>query len=190
LPEGGFAGGEEGVFAGVPAEEMGRAGVGGVVIAGFPDFVEEEAAGLLGAAVKIELQAAVFLAGRSEEGAEFGFEEEMLAFFGAHDDDQGDGVFWEFDGGVGAWPATGRAPGRATRFCLGHDGGDCTPKAGESKEEMGGWWRSRGAARLGRRALQEHEVLAFFGAHDDYRGDGVFWESKSGPPQKAGPTGT
>ena len=156
MPEGGFAGGEEGVFASVPAEEMGRAGVGGVVIAGFPDFVEEEAAGLLGAAVKIELQAAIFLAGRSEEGAEFGFEEEVLACFGAHDDDQGDGVLWEFDGGVGAWPATGRAPGRATRFWFGHNGGDCTPKVGESKEEMGGGESAKGRTLLkGEKGKQE-----------------------------------
>ena len=107
MPEGGFAGCEEGVFAGVPAEEMGCAGVSGVVFAGFPDFVEEESAGLLGATMEIEFEAAIFLAGRSEEGAEFGFEEEVLAFFGAHDYDESDGVFWEFDVGGTAGTAAG-----------------------------------------------------------------------------------
>jgi hypothetical protein len=116
VPEGGFAGGEEGIFAGVPTEEMGRAGVGGVMVASFPNFVEEKIAGLLDAAMKIELEAAFFLAGRSEEGAEFGFEEEVLAFFGAHHDDEGHGVFWEFSGGSGAGTAAGGAFRGTARF--------------------------------------------------------------------------
>ena len=62
VPEGGFAGGEERVFAGVPAEKMRGAGVRGVVLAGSPDFVEKERAGLVGATMKIEPQAALFLA--------------------------------------------------------------------------------------------------------------------------------
>ena len=158
MPEGGFAGGEEGILAGVPAEEMGCAGVGGVVVAGFPNFVEEKIAGLLCAAMKIELQAAFFLAGRSEEGAEFGFEEEMLTFFGAHHDDESDGVFREFGRGGGAGTAAGGAFRGTPRFGFGHNGGDFTAKAGESKEEMG---RREvrdvlgRAARLRRRALQE-----------------------------------
>ena len=72
MPEGGFAGGEKRILAGVPAEEMRRAGVRGVVVAGFPDFVEEEGAGLIRAAVQIELQAAFFLTGRGNERAKFG----------------------------------------------------------------------------------------------------------------------
>jgi hypothetical protein len=55
VPEGGFAGGEESVFAGVPAKVVRCAGVRGVVLAGFPDFVKEESAGLIGAAMKIVL---------------------------------------------------------------------------------------------------------------------------------------
>ena len=51
MPEGSVAGGEERVFAGVPAEEMGRAGVRGMVFAGSPDFVEKEGARLVEAAV-------------------------------------------------------------------------------------------------------------------------------------------
>ena len=63
VPEGGFAGGEERVFAGVPAEKMWRAGVRGMVLAGSPDFMEKESAGLVGATMKIKSQAAFFLAG-------------------------------------------------------------------------------------------------------------------------------
>jgi hypothetical protein len=83
MPEGGFAGGEERVFAGVPAEKMRGAGVRGVVLTGSPDFVEEESARLIGAGVKIKAQAALFLARRRDQRAEFGFEEHVLAFFGA-----------------------------------------------------------------------------------------------------------
>ena len=67
LPEGGFAGGQEGVFASVPAQVMRGAGVPCVVVAGFPNFVKEECAGLVGAAMQIILQAAFFPArGRDE----------------------------------------------------------------------------------------------------------------------------
>ncbi|SRR5579883_721031 len=69
LPESGFPGGEERILAGVPAEKMGCAGVGGVVITGFPDFVEQERAGLIGAAMQVELQAALFLARGRDQGA-------------------------------------------------------------------------------------------------------------------------
>ena len=66
VPERGFTRGEERVFAGVPSEEVRRAGVRRVVLASFPDFVEEECAGLVGAAVQVELQAAIFLARGSD----------------------------------------------------------------------------------------------------------------------------
>ena len=54
----------------------------GVVLTAGPDFVEEEGADLVGATVKIVLQAAFFLARGVDEGAEFRFQQEMLAFFG------------------------------------------------------------------------------------------------------------
>lgn len=61
---------------------MRRARVGGVVLAAGPDFVEEKRAGLIGAAVKIVLQAAFFSACGADESAEFRFQQEMLAFLG------------------------------------------------------------------------------------------------------------
>ena len=73
LPEGDLAGSEQGVFAGVPAEEVGSLGVGGVVGAGGPDFVEEEEAGLINGVVQVVLETAFFFAGGSDEGANFGF---------------------------------------------------------------------------------------------------------------------
>ena len=69
LPEGGFLRGEEGVLAGVPAEEMRGARVGGMVVTSGPDFVKEKRAGLIGAAVQVVLQAAFFLARGIDEGA-------------------------------------------------------------------------------------------------------------------------
>jgi hypothetical protein len=93
VPEGGFAGGEERVFAGVPAEKMWCAGVRGVVLAGSPDFMQKESARLVWASVKIESQAAFFLARRRDQRAEFGFEEHMLAFLGSKRNDQGDRIF-------------------------------------------------------------------------------------------------
>src|SRR5258708_34559472 len=111
VPEGGFARGEERVFAGVPAEKMWRAGVRGVVLAGSPDFVEKESAGLVWASVKIEAQATQFLARRRNQRAKFGFEEHVLAFLGAQRDDQGDRVFREFRDRSAVRAAPGRPPG-------------------------------------------------------------------------------
>ena len=134
MPEGGFAGGEERVFAGVPAEEMGGAGVRGVVLAGSPDFMEKESARLVGASVKIESQAAFFLAGGSDQRAEFGFEQHVLAFFGAKRDDQGDRVLGKFGDRNPVRAAPGGAPGGFAGFWFRHVGGDCTPNRPNGKE--------------------------------------------------------
>src|SRR6267142_368775 len=75
---------------------MWRAGVRGVVVAGFPYFVKEESARLVGAAVQIVLQAAFFLARRGNERAKLGFEEDVSPFLGAESDDQDDRIFREF----------------------------------------------------------------------------------------------
>ena len=113
LPEGGFTRGEERVFTGVPAEKMGCAGVRRVVFAGFPDFVKKERAGMLDAAMQVVLDAAFFLARGRDERAEFGFEQEMLAFFGAHDHDQGDRVFGQLGGSRASQTAGGPLGGLA-----------------------------------------------------------------------------
>src|SRR5260221_8104083 len=110
---------------------MWRASVRGVVLAGSPDFVEKECAGLVGASEKIEAQAAQFLARRSDQRAKFGFEEHVLAFLGVQRDDQGDGVFREFRD-RGAVRAT---PGGFAGLWFRHVGGDCTPNRSNGKEK-------------------------------------------------------
>jgi hypothetical protein len=134
VPGGGVAGGEEGVFAGVPAEEVGSLVVGGVMIAGFPDFVQEIHAGLIGAAVEIVLKAAFFLARGMNESAEFGFEEQVLTFACAQRNDNSNGALGKFFGFCAMRFATASG---ALRFSFGHDGGDCTANEGERKEISG-----------------------------------------------------
>jgi hypothetical protein len=85
-PESGVAGGEESVFAGVPAEEVRRLSVKAMMFAGGPDFVEEEGTGDFEGAVQVVGEAAFFAAGGGDEGAEFGLEEWLLAFLGAEKD--------------------------------------------------------------------------------------------------------
>src|SRR5258708_33764720 len=93
LAEGGFAAGEEGVFAGVPAQEMRGLGVEAMVFAGGPDFVEQEGAGGFEGAVQVVGEAAFFAAGGGGEGAGVCFGGGGLAFLGAGGDGQGYGVF-------------------------------------------------------------------------------------------------
>ena len=70
--------------------------MGGVVRASGPDFVKQEEAGLIDGVMEIVLEAAVFFARRSDERADFRFEQKVLTFFGAEYDDESDGVFGEF----------------------------------------------------------------------------------------------
>src|SRR5260370_22249212 len=95
LPEGGVAGGEEGVVGGVPAEEVRSLGMKAMVFAGGPDFVEQQGAGDFDSAMEVVSEAAFFAAGGGDERAEFGFEQGLLALLGAKDDDKGYGVFGE-----------------------------------------------------------------------------------------------
>lgn len=106
--------------------------MGGVVLAAGPDLVKQKCAGLISAAVQIVLQATFFLAGRSNEGAELGFEEQVLALLGAKQDDEREGSLWEFGDLGAAGPAAGPPPGGFLRFSHGHVGGDCTPNRRKS----------------------------------------------------------
>src|ERR1700720_524926 len=121
---------------------MRPAGVRGVVLAGFPDFVNEESAGLICAAVQIVLQATLFLARWGDERAKLGFEEDVLAFLGAESDDEGDGIFREFADRCAARTPAGRPPRSFAGFPFGHVGGDCTPNSFNGKEN-----REAGRAR-------------------------------------------
>jgi hypothetical protein len=68
-PEVGVSGGEEGVFTGVPAQEMGRLLVARVVIAAGPDFVQEKCSRAVGGAIEIVGEAAFFFARGRDKGA-------------------------------------------------------------------------------------------------------------------------
>ena len=116
---------------------MWRAGVRGVVLASFPDFVKEESAGLVGAAVQIVLQAAFFLARGGNERAKLGFEEDVSPFLGAESDDQDDRIFREFRYRGAARTPAGRPLRSFAGFPFGHVGGDCTPNSFNRKEEPG-----------------------------------------------------
>ena len=126
MPESGIAGGQERVLACLPTEEVGGAGMRGVMFAAFPDFMEQIRAGLVCAAMQIVLQAAFFLARGSDEGAKFGFKEQVLAFLGAENDDEGESAFGKFGDLGAAGIASGARPGGFLRFSFGHIGGDCT----------------------------------------------------------------
>ena len=111
----------------------------GVVIAGEPDFVEEELTQLVGGAVEVVLETAFFLARGPNEGTELGFEEKVLPFAGAHEDDEGDGVLGKLDSLEGGnFPVTRPASGRGLALGLGHNGGDCTANKGNGKEKRPG----------------------------------------------------
>ena len=108
--------------------------MGGVVRACGPDFVEEEKAGLIDGVMEIVLEAAFFFASGSDKRADFGFQQKVLALFGAQDHDQSDRVFGEFAGFqfvrrlFGAFGIV-----RLFRFSFGHDGGDCIAVGGVCK---------------------------------------------------------
>jgi hypothetical protein len=110
--------------------------VGNVMLATFPNFVEKEHGGLIGAAVQIVLQAAFFLARRSNQRAEFGFEQHVLAFLGAERDDKHNSAFGKL-GDLGTWGPAGRLPFRgAFLFRFGHIGGDCIAIANKSNRDL------------------------------------------------------
>ena len=88
LPEGGILRGKERVLPGVPTEEMRGASVCGIVFSAGPDLVEQKCVGMIGATMQIVLQAAFFLARGINEGAELGFEEQVLALLGAQQNHQ------------------------------------------------------------------------------------------------------
>jgi len=114
-------------------------GVEAMVFAGGPDFVEEEGAGDFEGAVQVVGEAAFFAAGGGDEAAELGFEDEVLAFLGAEDDDEGYGVFGE----LGCCAGT-RLASRCGFLCfaLRHGGGDCTPIGRKEKR-----WRAAALCR-------------------------------------------
>lgn len=116
----------------------------GVVLTAFPDFVKEERTGLIGATVQIVLQAAFFLARWRDKCAELGFKEQLLAFLGTKQNDEGEGALGEF-GGLGAARFAAGAPLGGTPLSrFRHIGGDCTPTGRGSNRDLWGWMSMMG----------------------------------------------
>ncbi len=67
--------------------------MGGVGLARGPDFMQQECARAISGAVQIVEQAALFPARWSDQGAQFGLEEQFLTFAGAQMDDEGYRLF-------------------------------------------------------------------------------------------------
>ena len=128
LPEGAVAGGDERVFAGVPAQKMRRVHMLGVGVSTDPYFVKQEASRHVDGTVKIEREAAFLFSGWADQGAKFRFEQGFLAFAGPQDDHACDRFFGQLSAGR-CFSAPFRPCGLpGLRFSLGHCGGDCSAK--------------------------------------------------------------
>src|ERR1700682_5024595 len=124
LPEGSVSSRQKRIFAGVPAEEMGRMRMLGVGFARLPDFVEQESAGRVRGAIQIITNAAVFFPSGRYHAAQFRFEDRFLAFAGAQLNDQRNSIFGELRVGARA-----RAGSARTFLLAGTTGGRSFPFA-------------------------------------------------------------
>lgn len=110
--------------------------MGGVVLATGPHFVEKERARLIGTAMQVVLKAPFLLASWRDQGAQLGFEEQLLPLLGAEYDNQSKRALGEFgDFGTAGTAATGALPGGFLRPSFGHVGGDCTPNRRNRKDK-------------------------------------------------------
>ncbi len=92
-------------------------------------------AGLIDGVVQVVLPAAFFSATRADEGAELGFEQEMLPFFGAKDHDQRQRFLRQSCNFHAARLALAGAPlGSLLHFSFGHNGRDCISIAHNGKK--------------------------------------------------------
>src|ERR1700719_509248 len=99
-----------------------------MMLAGGPDFVEQEGAGDFEGAVQVVGEAAFFAARGSDQSAELRFKHAFLTFFGPEYNYQGYGVFGEL-GAPARWSTTSgfTCGGCFLPFALRHGGGDFTP---------------------------------------------------------------
>ena len=114
--------------------------MGRVVLASFPDFVKQKCAGIVGAAMKVVLQAAFFFSRGSHQSSQLGFEQKGLTIFSAKKDDIGQRAFRKLGdlctiGFAGARPRLGSP----FHFSSGHNGGDCTPNRMNGKNIRDYW---------------------------------------------------
>ena len=83
LPEGHVARGQQRIFAGIPAQEMGRLGVSRMMRAACPDLMKKKLAGVLERMMQIVLQTPLLPSGGREQSADFRFKQQMLPFLRA-----------------------------------------------------------------------------------------------------------
>jgi hypothetical protein len=115
-------------------------GVRGVMLASFPDFVKQKSAGIVGAAMKVVLQTAFFLARGIHQRPQLSFEQKGLTIFGAKKDDIGQRAFREFgDFCTIRFAGAGPRLGSPFHFSSGHNGGDCTPNRMNGKNIRDYW---------------------------------------------------
>ena len=68
------------------------------MVTGGPDFVEQKRTGDVDGVVQVVDEAAFFAAGGPDQGAELGFEQALLTFFGSQDNHQRYGFFGKLGG--------------------------------------------------------------------------------------------
>src|SRR6266403_1902475 len=123
-PERGVATCEEGVFAGVPAQEVGGPGMKAMMLAAGPYFMQQKGGPRRrGAAVQIVPQAAIFAARRGNQRAQLRLEQTVLPIFGSQNHDECHGLLGQLARSRGVSPLT-RARRNLLRLAFRHRGRD------------------------------------------------------------------
>jgi len=126
-PERGVATCEEGVFAGVPAQEVEGLGMKAMMLAAGPYFMQQKGPRRRGAAVQIVPQAAIFAARRRNQRAQLGLEQTVLPIFGSQNHDECHSLFGQLARSRGVSFLTRGAGRNLLRLAFRHRGRDCTP---------------------------------------------------------------
>src|SRR5260370_12821936 len=101
----------------------------GVSFAAGPPFMQQVCTGRIGSAVQVITKATILFARRSDQRAQLGFENRLLAFPRPQNHDQRDCLFRQLDAGAcaSACLGSGRLAGPLLCSTLRHAGGDCIP---------------------------------------------------------------
>src|SRR5712691_10664962 len=114
---------------------MGRMRMLGVRFATGPHFMQQEWSGRIGSAVQVITKATILFARRSDQRAQLGFENRLLAFPRPQNHDQRDCLFRQLGASAGASAClgSGRLAGPLLCSTLRHAGGDCIPNRAARK---------------------------------------------------------
>src|SRR5262249_10465475 len=119
-----------------------RLRVSRMMLARFPNFVQQKRTGSVRRAVQIVLQAAVFFASWRYQRLQFRLKEWFVTRARAHKSDDRDATLRQL--GMICSAASFRAsalPRSFLRLLFGHRGGDCTPNSAIGKSKPFGLWR-------------------------------------------------